>query len=351
MGAGGGRHDATVGRGNYQAMTAKHTLRNAVTWIGLLISFVAVAWLVRAYDWSSVWPALREARWSWLAASPILLLLNFAVRTARWRRLFPLAFRLHFASAFTAMMAGYLFNNILPARAGELVRVHMIGKRAQLPRSTALGTVVLERTLDLLVLLALLAFVMIIQPLPGWAAYAGKVVAALAFAALATILTLGFLGERIIGMVLPWLGFLPPRFTQRLDVSGRAFVSGISALLHISHLTYFFALTAVAWVLELLLVYVLAQAFRLDLGFISLLFVMLVIALGTMVPASPGYVGTFEVFGASALLLLGISGGAALGFVLTLHMVVLLGSSLTGLVCLAWYGGNSKPVRADVDGI
>lgn len=332
-------------------MTAKqHTLRKAVTWIGLLISLVAVVWLVRAYEWSSVWPALLDARWGWLVVSPVLLLSNFAVRTARWRRLFPLDFRPPFASTFTAMMAGYLFNNILPARAGELVRVHMIGKRAQLPRSTALGTVVLERTLDLVVLLALLVFVMIIQPLPGWAAYASKVVTALAFVALAAILTLAFLGERIIALVLPWLGFLSSQLTQRLDISARAFVGGISALLHVSHLAYFLAVTAVAWVLELLLVYMLAQAFRIDLGLVNLLFVMLVIALGAMVPSSPGYIGTFEVFGTSALALLGISGGAALGFVLTLHMVVLLGSSLTGLVCVAW-AGYGRLAGSDVDGI
>lgn len=329
---------------------AQRTLHNVATWIGLLISLAAVLWLVRAYDWSSVWPALQDARWSRLAVSPVLLLLNFAVRTARWRRLFLPDFRPHFANAFTAMMAGYLFNNILPARAGELVRVHMIGKRAQLPRSTALGTVVLERALDLLVLLALLAFVMIIQPLPGWAAYASKVVASLAFVALAAILTLGFLGERIIGMALPGLGFLPSQFTQRLDVSGRAFVSGISALLHVSHLAYFFALTAVAWALELLLVYVLAQAFHLDLGFINLLFVMLVIALGTMVPASPGYVGTFEFFGVSALSLLGITGSAALGFVVTLHAVLLLGSSVLGAVCVAWYGWPRLPAETGPGG-
>jgi len=256
----------------------------------------------------------------------------------RWRGLFPTAFRPAYGAAFTAMMAGYLYNNILPARAGELVRVHMIGRRAQLPRSAALGTVVLERTLDLVVLLALLAFVVVNQPLPGWVAYAGKVVAMLAFVALFVIVLLGIFGEKILAFVISRLGFLPPPVLFRIDASGRAFVSGISALLNFSHLSYFFVLTAAAWILELMLVYALAQAFRLDLGLMNLLFVMLAIALGTMVPASPGYVGTFEVFGASALSLLGVSGGAALAFVLALHMVVLLGSSLVGIICVAWAG-------------
>lgn len=328
----------------------RRVFRGVAAWTGLLVSAVAVAWLVRTYEWQSTLQAFAKADWRWLTLAPALLLPNFALRAVRWRTLFPPDLHPRLASVFTAMMAGYLFNSLLPAHAGELVRVHMIGRREQLPRSAALGTVVVERTLDLLVLLALLAFVLLNQPLPGWAAHAGKIVAALSFVALAGILALGLLGERMIALGLPWLRFLPVRVVQRLDISGQAFVSGVSAVLRASHLLRFLALTAAIWALELLLVQVLSLAFGLALDTTSLLFVLLAIALGTMVPASPGYLGTFEFFGVSALALLGITGSAALGFVVTLHGVLLLGSCLIGAVCLAWHGWPSLPADADPSG-
>lgn len=317
--------------------------RRATAWAGLLVSALAVIWLVRTYDWRGSIDAFRNAHWAWLALAPALLFPNFALRAARWRTLFPPGMTPRLTSAFSAMMAGYLFNTLLPARAGELVRAHMLGRREQLPRSTALGTVVVERTLDLLVLLALLAFVLLSQSLPGWASYAGKVVALLALVALVVVLALGLVGERIIDVILLRLAFFPARLVQRLGVSGKAFVAGVSAVLRASHLLSFLALTAVIWTLELLLVCVLAIAFGIDLGAVDLLFVMLAIALGTMVPASPGYVGTFEFFGVSALALLGIEGSAALGFVVTLHAVLLLGASLVGAAAVAVHGWPTLP--------
>lgn len=325
----------------------KRLFRGGIAWSGLAVSVAAVVWLVRTYDWHGTLETVWGADWAWLAVAPALLLPNFALRAMRWRALFPEGMQPRLVGAFAATMVGYLFNNLLPARAGELVRIHMIGKREQLPRSAALGTVVVERTLDLLVLLALLAFVLFSQSLPGWAAHAGKMVAALALAALGCIVLLGLLGEWAIGFAVHLLGFLPPRITQRLDVSGRAFISGVSAVLRASHLVYFFALSAATWALELLLVYTLAQAFGLNLGYINLLFVMLAIALGTMVPASPGYIGTFEFFGVSALSLLGITGSTALGFVVTLHAILLLGSSLVGTACVIWYGWPRLPSETD----
>ena len=81
-----------------------------------------------------------------------------------------------------------------------------------------------------------------------------------------------------------------------------------------------------------------ARAFTIDTGPADLLFIMLMILFGNMVPSSPGYIGTFEFFGLNALAVLGITGGGALGFVVVLHATLLLGSSLLGIGCLAWQG-------------
>ncbi len=328
--------------------------QRAMTLVGALISVAALVWLARSHDWRDLVQSFRDADWRWLALVPLLMLPNFALRAQRWRILFPEQRLPGFSGAFAALMAGYLFNNVLPARAGELVRVHLIGRREQLPRSTALGTVVLERTLDLLVLLALLAAVLPTQPLPAWAGAASKVVAAAALVALAAVIAMALLGQPALRFVVSSAVYarLPQAAGARLAQAGSSFIEGVSSALRTRHLGRFIGLTALVWLLELLLVAVLARGFGVQIGALGLLFVMLIIALGTMVPSSPGYLGTFELFGITALGLLGVAGGGALGFVVAYHATVLFGASLIGALTLAWYGwprldqALGRPARA-----
>lgn len=312
--------------------------RSAGTWFGFVVSIAAVIWLLIRYDWSGVDDSLRVADWMRLVPVMPVMLAIFALRAWRWQALFADSIRPSFSGSFLALMAGYLFNNILPARAGELVRVHVIGRREQLPRSAALGTVVVERTLELLVLLVLLSFVLISQPLPDWAAHAGKVVAGLVCSAFGILVSVGLLGNKLVEKTIPRLIFLPEAIANRLVVSSQAFVGGVSAVLQAPHIAKFIFLTSIIWVLEIAVVWFVSSAFNLPLNSLNILFVMLSIALGTMVPASPGYLGTFEVFGLSALALVGVSGSSAQGFVLVLHATLLLGSSLVGAVCLGLMG-------------
>lgn len=308
------------------------------SWLGLLVSAGSVIWLVYRYDWGGVDDALRSARWIFFSPVPFVMIAIFGLRAIRWQALFQDEHRPRLSGAFLSLSVGYLFNNLLPARAGELVRIHVIGRREKLPRSTALGTVVVERTLDLFVLLGLLTFVLLTQPLPDWTYHAGRVVAMLAFSALVVFLVLGWLGDRVIDTLTTRMNFLPGFILFRLKTSGRAFVGSVAEVLRVSHLARFAVLSCGIWVLELTVLWFIAKAFDLPLAPLGLLFVMLIIALGTMVPASPGYVGTFEIFGLNALSMIGIAGAGALGFVIALHATLLLGSSLIGAVSLAIMG-------------
>lgn len=317
------------------------TIRNLHSvgfWLGIGASIASIAWLIIRCEWHDVLASLTTAHWGLLLPVFPIMLSIFLLRAARWQALFAGNMRPRFLGSFLALMAGYLFNNLLPARAGELVRVHVIGHREQLPRSAALGTVVVERTLELLVLLALLALVLFSQPLPGWAAHAGKVVAGIACGAFVVLILVGLLGGRLMDWVIPRLGFLPDSITRRLAVSGRAFVGVVSAVLQASHVARFLILTLIIWALEIALVWFVSGAFDLPLSLLNILFVMLAIALGTMVPASPGYIGTYEFFGLNALAIVGVSGSGALGFVVVLHATLLLGSSMVGVVCLGFMG-------------
>jgi uncharacterized membrane protein YbhN (UPF0104 family) len=94
--------------------------------------------------------------------------------------------------------------------------------------------------------------------------------------------------------------------------------------------------TGLIWSLELLAVWMIAQAFYLPITVGGIVFVVVAVGLGTMVPSSPGSLGTYEFFAANALALIGVTGGSALSFAFVLHSVTFLGANFLGVACLAW---------------
>ncbi len=307
-------------------------------WLGLLVSVAALVWLVKANDFSEMLPHIRTANYAFFLPVPVLLATNFLLRTMRWRLLFGGHHTTSLGNFFSALMIGNLFNNILPARGGEFVKIYLLGKTGGLSKSRILATVIAEKAADLLIAIGLLAFLLATYPVPGWARKAGAVVGAIAFTAVCAIAILGLGGNGIAAACLRAAGFLPTRARTRIEFAMQQFLAGLSGLFSFGRSAYFLLASATIWMLELAIMYAVARAFTIDIFVTDLLFVMLMILFGNMVPSSPGYLGTFEFFGLNALAAIGVTGGGALGFVVVLHAILLLGSSLLGIACLAWQG-------------
>jgi uncharacterized membrane protein YbhN (UPF0104 family) len=98
--------------------------------VSLVLAAVLLYWALRGIDWKQVWRTLAHARPAWIAATWALISCNIFLRSVRWRVLLSAGGRVTLPDAFWATAAGYLGNNFLPARAGEVVRTMMIAGRA-----------------------------------------------------------------------------------------------------------------------------------------------------------------------------------------------------------------------------
>jgi len=306
--------------------------------LGLAVSLAALAWLITKNDFSEMLPHLRAANYAYFLPVPVFLVVNFMLRAIRWRLLFASRHPAALGDFFSAMMIGNLFNNILPARGGEFVKIYLLGKSTTLSKSRILATVIVEKAADLLIAIGLLAVLLLTYPVPEWARKAGVVVAGIALCATAFIVTVGLTGENVARQIALLAGPSPRPLYVRIEHVVRQVSIGFTGLMSPARVVYFIGCSALIWALEIVVMYAVACTFGLDIGPADLLFIMLMILFGTMVPSSPGYIGTFEFFGLNAMAALGITGGAALGFVVTLHAMLLLGSSLIGIGCLAWRG-------------
>jgi uncharacterized membrane protein YbhN (UPF0104 family) len=199
-------------------------------------------------------------------------------------------------------LVGYMGNNVLPARAGDLLRVVLVRG----PRRLALGTVVAERVLDVCALAAVFAAVVAERrldwgPLPYVAGAAGILTVALAVLIRLRGLT------RFREWVRPVVG------------ATRSLASGPGVAL--------LGLSAALWLLEASVYLAVGGAVGIHLGVTGALYVMALTNLSALVPAGPGYIGTFD---AAVLLALRSLGLPALGYLLVLRFVLFVPITVAG---------------------
>jgi glycosyltransferase 2 family protein len=258
-----------------------------------------------------------------------------AVRAERWYELPRYnGARPRRLDAYGLLAVANFGNNVLPARAGDALRVVVIAPRAHTDARTVIGTIVAERVLDVVVLVGLFVVLAygvlggIDVPSAGRLVFAALLVAALIAAAAATAWVLHRRGH-----LLRVIAFLAPmgEATRRLRSNHGMQLLGI---------------TFVVWALEWIGWWLTARAAGLDFAIVEVGYLMGLASVFALVPSGPGYVGTFDaavVFGVRAL---GRTGAQALSYVLLLRFVVTVPITLIGLVVLVvGYGGVGR-VRA-----
>ncbi|MBW3652959.1 MAG: flippase-like domain-containing protein [Actinobacteria bacterium] len=295
-----------------------------------MISIAALAAIV-------VWAAHQEppalpsspGRLAEFAGAIGFYLAGSAVRAERWYELLrhngALPRRL---DAYGLVAVAYFGNNVLPARAGDALRVVLIAPRARTDARTAIGTVVAERVLDVVVLVAL--FVVLAYTVLGAIDVpSGErlVLAALLVA-----------GVGAAGTAVAWV--LHRRGHLRRVLAFLAPMAEATRRLRSNHGMQLLGLTFAVWALEWIAWWLAARAVGLDLALLEVGYLMGLASMFALMPSGPGYIGTFDaavVFGVRALQ---YSGAQALSYVLLLRFVVTVPITLIGLVVLVvGYGG------------
>jgi hypothetical protein len=252
--------------------------------------------------------ALSHANWGGFLAVCVLTIFGFWVRAIRWRLFIQEPRRLSTTSLFSATMIGFMANNILPFRLGEFVRPWALSRSEKLPKSMLLATVVVERAIDMLTLLAIFGIALILHPIAE-NTEAGRMVqeGARLMIALSFGLTIFVVvAERNRGLAHGFLRVLPEKARGQggrlLDrfLDGFALFRDPLKLLQVALLSFgMFMCYAVALGIT-------GWSMHIDLPWYSGLVMLVVTAIGIMVPAAPGYVGTLNIACVVGLALFGV---------------------------------------------
>jgi hypothetical protein len=297
------------------------------TLVGTAISVVAL-WLVfRTVDVGQALSILRGASLPWVVVMLVAMLADMTARTLRWHVILAPVADISILRTFQYITTGYAANNVLPARLGEVVRAHYLGDREGVSRSTALGTIVVERVIDFAVLVALAAGSLVLIGARSDMTGAVLVGVAVSVALIAGLVIL-VVGHRIPGAAraearlearLPRVHSIVTTFRAGTAVAGRP-----------RTLVFAVVLSLVAWSCSIVAFGAGAQALGIELTMSQTAFLAAGVNLITAVPAGPGFVGTWELAAVKILGTYGIGGDTAFAYALLVHVSTLALTSIAG---------------------
>lgn len=318
-------------------MTGRRTLQVV---IGAIASAVCIAIAIGGLDLAAVWRALSSASYPWLVPALALYGAGVWVRAVRWAHLLAPLRSLAPARLFPVVVIGFMANNVLPLRLGELARCYFINRREGIPQSAALGTILVERVMDGLTLLLLMSVALPFLGLTAELA-AVLVVGGVLFGATVTALTVVALRPALARLVVVFVvSALPRGLAARIEALAMSLLTGLAALGGARRTGQVLALSVAAWLLEAAMYLTLMYAFEMSRSAPLALLTTAVANIGALIPSSPGYVGVFEAAALLALVPFGVPRETALAYVLVVHAALVLPVTLWGFY-YTWREGVS----------
>jgi glycosyltransferase 2 family protein len=312
---------------------------------GILLSVALLIWVFHDVEFGKVWEHIRAARPLPFLAAVALATLTFPIRALRWQVI--LRDVEHRSLAFTpvwhATAIGFMANNLLPARGGELVRCFAARRLMGVRFSTALASVGVERVFDGLTVMALLALATAAPSFPAHATIGGTPVGTLAG------WTAGFFAVALLGAfaVVHWPAraisalravtnrILPQRFGDRVVDFAAGVIGGLEVLKRPRQFALVAMWSLVHWLMAAGSFAVAYLAFDLRLPPESALLLMGLIVLGVALPAAPGFWGVFELVTRVTLEFYGLPSALAVSYAVAFHLGAFFPITILGLYSLA----------------
>jgi hypothetical protein len=295
-----------------------------------------------------LYQALRAANYQLVLAALGIAVVWLAVRSMAWRVL--LQEKATFSQVFFAVNEGYLLNNILPFRLGEVARSFLLSLKAGLSFWEVFSTVLIERALDLGMAAALLLISLPFVVGGVWARQAALIAAGMVVLGIAVLYLLArnrtWALNQFHRFSARW-----PRLQQIAGHSLEAFFTGLAVLTNGKRFLGATGLMLLDWLIALAQYYVIILAFIPEAPLLWAAFTLGIAALGVAAPSSPGSLGVYELAIVGALAVFGIDAASALALALTAHLSQYLLVGVFGSIGLARDGESLISLYSRVRGI
>jgi glycosyltransferase 2 family protein len=300
---------------------------------GIAASVVFGYLAIRDLRWEDAYHALTAVQILPLIISFFFLAVSYCIMARRWQLIIG-SNQASWCDVLFALIVGLMFNNVVPARLGEISRAVFLGIKVDLSKAYLVGTVLLDRLMDLVILVALaLLLFSSVAILPVVFSFA-------VIASAGTILGCG------VVMIFLFRGYGMKRLLNsisvRLPTHSQEWFTRIASLFLLSLAAErswwewyrLLGLSLGAWLLMGISLFFSLQAFNINISVFGVGVLLVVLNLGGMIPSSPGYIGTYHWLAVTTLAVFGINRGIALSFALVYHFLWYVPQILLGLAIL-----------------
>ena len=310
----------------------------SVLFLWFAVKDVDTASLKTAFSGTALWPAI-----------PLLfsLALFYWLKAVRWCSLLKPVKTLTTRQVLPALMVGFAGNNLLPAHAGELIRVYLLGQQHQLSKSAILASVILERLLDVVAVLILVATTLYASSKNYPELIYGAYVAGVTTISALTLVTvyarwtqksISFLD----GLMMSWV---KPVWRQRLLNQLEMAANGLQVVKQPSALVRVLTNSVIQWLAMALCIYIAITALQIQVPIYASILVMGLIVAGLSLPSAPGFFGTIELCFVLGLKPYDIDAAHAFSAGIFFHLLAYISVTTTGLIYLQRFGGNLGKIQ------
>ncbi len=304
-----------------------------------------LGWVLQDVKLREVVAYARAANPGWLLLAVLLATITFPLRAIRWRLILRDADGgpLPWVPLWHATAIGFMANNLLPARAGEVARAYVAQRQLPVRFTTALGSVGVERIFDALVMLALMAVAIAAPSFPAHTVVHGRSLSGLAGAGAVLFGAILLVALVVVHRPAPWLALLgrathrllPQRVADRVTHGAAGIVDGLAVLKSPTRFAGVVAWSIVLWSVNAAAFAVCFRAFGLPVPLEAALLLQGIIGFGVAVPSTPGFVGVFEAATRVTLAVYAVDPSRAVSYALTYHLTTFLPITLLGLWSLS----------------
>jgi len=325
-------------------------------WFGILISAIFLYLVLRKIDFTLLWQVLITANYWWLIPGVAVYFVALWVRSWRWHYLLRPLKAIPTRQMFPIVTMGYAFNNIFPARAGEILRSVVLKHEQDVPISASLATIIIERVFDGIVMLAFV-FVNLseLTRLTSVAIDFGKfkfgiqevaIWGSIAFFGVLAIFLVAAMFPSSTDRLVTWIveHFIPVRIQEKTLGISRRFLEGLESLRSPFDVLMVFLTSVLIWLLETVKYWFVMHAFSFSVSFFALMLMNGVVNLATTIPSAPGYLGTFDLPGIAVLQAYNIPREVAASYTFVLHFALWFPVTALGLYYMVREGISWKEV-------
>jgi uncharacterized protein (TIRG00374 family) len=320
--------------------------------LGIVVSATLLWWSLKDVNFAEVLLHLREARLFPIIAGVVMATLTFVLRIFRWQLLLRAedGSRLPPGPLWHAIAMGFMANNVLPLRIGEVVRTFAATRLAGVRFTAALSSIAVERMFDALTVGFFLGLGLLLAGLPADAevggVHMGRLATLVGVAAVAGLAMAGAVvafpkaAEATIRKLVPFKGL-----AERLVTIIEGIRQGLSALQSLSRISGVILWSLAIWGLSALSFYVMFAAFGIEVSFAGALLMQSLIMFGIAVPSTPGYVGVFEAPIIAVLGLYHVNASLAATYAFSYHITTFIPITLLGAWSVARTNIGLRDIR------